>query len=117
MRQVYHLIGETVQISSLNEGSGHAYTTDCPGGVLDPCHVPTILLGEHDAYLKDIRRWCRAYDPLFAMAFGNPDTFMGATLLRLYALDAEICLEVTTSTDESSIDVYFPQFWETTKHD
>ncbi|TVY20324.1 hypothetical protein LARI1_G002100 [Lachnellula arida] len=115
LRRTFHLVGETfTRIVSVKSESGHAYTADSPGELIDPCHVPEMLLEDRDGYIQDIRRWCKAFDPILDSSLASVDTkiSMGAALLRIHALGAEISLAGTYFTQECSFDEYFPDFSE-----
>lgn len=115
LRRTFHLVGETfTRIVSVKSESGHAYTADSPGELIDPCHVPAMLLEDRDGYIQDIRRWCKAFNPIFNSSLASLDTktSMGAALLRIHALEAEISLAGTYFTEECSFDKYFSDFSE-----
>lgn len=91
-------MGETfTRIVSIESESGHAYTADSREESLDPCHIPEMLLGDHNGYIQDNRRWCKAFDPIFdsSLASLDTETSMGAALLPIHALEAEISLAGT----------------------
>lgn len=115
LRRIFHLVGETfTRIISAKAESGHTMTADTPGELVDPCHIPTNLLGDRDTYIQDIRRWCRAYEPVFNGMIPSSDlsTPIDAALLRIHALEAEISLAATFYTSECSFDTHLPSFRE-----
>jgi hypothetical protein len=57
LRRTFHLISEALaRIIAVKVESGHAYTADSPGELVDTCHVPEELLEDRDTYLQDIIR-------------------------------------------------------------
>ncbi|TVY56690.1 hypothetical protein LCER1_G003006 [Lachnellula cervina] len=97
LRRIFRLVGDTfTRIVSVKSESGHAYTADSPGELIDPCHVPAMLLEDRDGSLASL----------------DTKTSMGAALLRIHALEAEISLAGTYFTEECSFDKYFSDFSE-----
>jgi hypothetical protein len=112
MRRTFHLVGETyVRIMSAKNESGHPQTADTPGELIDPCHVPNMLLGDRDAYLEDIRRWCGAFRPIFRklVASRDPTTSIRAASLKIQILGAKMCLAGAFFTEECEFDIFLPE--------
>lgn len=115
LRRTFHLMSEAFAcIIAVKVESGHAYTADTPGELVDPCHVPETLLEDRDTYLRDIRRWRHAFRPVFdsSILSADPENAGAAALFRIRALDAEIVLAGAFFTDECSFDRYPPEFRE-----
>ncbi|PSS28048.1 hypothetical protein M430DRAFT_15282 [Amorphotheca resinae ATCC 22711] len=112
MRRTFHLIGEAyVRIISAKVESGPAEIADTPGELVDPCSLPTMLFADRDAYLNDLRRWHKAFQPIFVtlITSKDPATTIAAALLRAQALGAEIGLAGAFFTEECDHDVFLPE--------
>lgn len=113
MRRTFHLLDESyARNMMLKQDLRHPYTADSPGELMDPCYIPTDLLGERDTYLKDIRRWITAFDPILAKSLksANPLAQSEAALLQIQALDAEISLSGAFFTKQCDYDQFLPSF-------
>jgi hypothetical protein len=115
VRRSTHLLGETyARIMAAKLEYAHPQTADTPGELVDPCYLPTTLLGERDAYMKDIRRWCQAFQPIFGALVTSPDpkTAVGTSMLMIQALHSEISLAGAFFCEECSFDAFLPHFRE-----
>ena len=115
VRRTAHLLGETyARITVAKIEMRHAPTADTPGETIDPCYIPTMLLTERDAYIADVRRWCQAFRPMLGplLLSSDPKTVIGASMLMIEALNAEIDLAGAFFTEECSYDVLLPHYKE-----
>jgi hypothetical protein len=107
VRRTTHLLGETyARIMAAKMDLGHAPTADIPGEIIDPCYTPTMLFPERDACIADLGRWCQAFRPILGqlLASSNPKTAVGASMVMIEAMNAEIALAGAFFTEECSHD-------------
>ena len=112
LRRTFHLIGEAFsRIMDKKAETGPAELADTPGELVDPCHLPMMLIPDRDAYLNDIRRWYKAVESLFVSSMASKDSeiMIAAALLKMQALGAEIALAGAFMTEECEYDLYLPE--------
>ncbi|KAH7342600.1 hypothetical protein BKA65DRAFT_294745 [Rhexocercosporidium sp. MPI-PUGE-AT-0058] len=113
MRRTFHLMDESYARNiMLKQDLRHPYTADSPGELMDPCYIPTDLLPERESYLKDVRRWMKAFDLVLARCLKSEDPLAQseAALLQIQALDAEMSLAGAFFTKQCDYDQFLPSF-------
>jgi len=113
MRRTFHLVDESYARNiMLKQDLRHPYTVDSPGELMDPCYVPMDLVADRDQYLKDIRRWIKAFAPILtkAMDSSDPLTQSEVALLQIQILNAEMSLAGAFFTKQTEHDQFLPSF-------